>query len=79
MVSQNAAQVVQSCFGSRVGKRLQLGDAQAVDGTNVYDACGRGFGGCGGEERGYGLGEEEDAFEVQRYYAVPGCAGVGVV
>lgn len=79
MTRQHAAQMVQSCFRSRICKCFERGDAQAVDAADVDDAGGRSRSAGGFEERGYGLGELEDAFEVEVEDAVPGGRGVCVV
>ena len=62
MARQNAAHVVQTSLRGTVGESFERGDAEAVNGADVYDARGRG-GGLGSFEEGrYGLGELEDAF-----------------
>lgn len=79
MTSQHTAHVVQPGLGGRVGEGFERGDAQAVDGADVDDARGRERGLRGLEQRGYGLGELEDAFEVEGQDAVPGGIRVSVV
>ena len=71
--------MVQPGFGGGVGEGLERGDAQAVNGADVDDARGGEGGLRGFEQRGYGLGELEDAFKVECEDAVPGGVRVGVV
>lgn len=71
--------MVQAGLGRGVSKGFKRGDAQAVDGADVDDAGRRGGGLGGFEQRRHGLGELEDALEVQGEDAVPGRVRVGVV
>lgn len=78
---QHPAQVVQARLARRVGKRLERGHLEAVDGADVDDArrVERAGVGAGLEERRQELGDCEDALEVERQDAVPGRVGVLVV
>ena len=57
--------MVQGGLGGRVGVGGEVGDADAVDGADVDYSAGVRAGGGGFEERGEGLGEGEDALEVE--------------
>lgn len=65
VAGEHAAHVVQAGFAGGVGEGFERGDAQPVDAADVYDAGGRGGRGGGFEERRHGLGELEDALEVE--------------
>lgn len=71
--------MMQASFRSRIRKRLERGDAQAVYAADVDDAGWGGRGSCCFEEGRDGLCELEDALEVEVEDAVPGCRRVFVV
>ncbi len=62
---------MQARLGRTIRKGLEAGNAQPVHGSNVDYPRGVGGRGGGFEERRHGLGDGEDAREVQGQHARP--------